>query len=47
MIDINTVINGSYNRTNRAQYNYENINIITNRGTAEAYTIRFVSYKQS
>ncbi|RAS89610.1 hypothetical protein A3863_10340 [Priestia endophytica] len=45
VIDLKTVINGSYNWTNKAMYNQENINIIHSYTTAETYANRFVRNK--
>ncbi|MCA0991686.1 phospholipase D-like domain-containing protein [Guptibacillus hwajinpoensis] len=45
VIDLKTVINGSYNWTNKAMYNHENINIIHSYSTAETYASRFVRNK--
>ncbi|MFS0777083.1 phospholipase D-like domain-containing protein [Neobacillus sp. 3P2-tot-E-2] len=45
IIDLKTVINGSYNWTNKAMYNQENINIIHSYNTAETYANRFIRNK--
>jgi len=46
VIDLKTVINGSYNWTKNAAFNQENINIIHNQATAEAYAKRFIENKR-
>lgn len=46
VIDLKTIINGSYNWTNRAMYNQENINIIHSHTTAETYAKRFIESKK-
>jgi hypothetical protein len=46
VIDLKTTINGSYNWTNRAMYNQENINIIHSHTTAETYAKRFIENKK-
>lgn len=47
IIDLNKVIQGSYNWTNRAQYNNENIDIVKGREHAEKYAERFKLLKTS
>ncbi len=42
VIDLRTVIHGSYNWTNKAEYNSEDIAIDTNRATAVSYTDKFM-----
>lgn len=46
VIDLGTTINGSYNWTNRAMHNQENINIIHNHTTAVTYAKRFIENKR-
>lgn len=45
IIDLKTVILGSYNWTNKAKHNSENISIIKDRVTAEEYTDKFIELK--
>jgi phosphatidylserine/phosphatidylglycerophosphate/cardiolipin synthase-like enzyme len=45
VIDLKTVINGSYNWTIKAQYNQETINIITGRENAEKFAKHFIQLK--
>ena len=44
VIDLETVIHGTYNWTNMAQYHKEHIEIVKNRTTAEQYANRFKDY---
>ncbi|WP_342429998.1 phospholipase D-like domain-containing protein [Neobacillus sp. FSL H8-0543] len=46
VIDLKTTINGSFNWTNRAMYNQENINIIHSHTTSETYAKRFIENKE-
>lgn len=46
-LNLKKVIAGTYNRTNRARYNRENINIIESHVTAEEYAERFIQNKQA
>jgi hypothetical protein len=46
IIDLNTVINGSYNWTKKAQYNQENITIDKNIKTAETFADKFIELKK-
>ena len=45
VIDLNTVINGSYNWSNAAEYNDENITVIRNRNIAEEFASTFIKLK--
>jgi len=45
IIDLQTVINGSYNWTNAAEYNDENITIIRNRKITEKFAEQFINLK--
>ncbi|MBD2665997.1 hypothetical protein B6N60_02010 [Richelia sinica FACHB-800] len=47
VIDLCTVINGSYNWTKKAQFNHENLNIISNRTSVEKYAHEFINLKKS
>lgn len=46
VIDLNKVIHGSYNWTNKAQYNDETISLIENRAAAEDFANQFVKLKE-
>ena len=46
VIDLERVINGSYNWTVKAQYNEENITIMDDRKTAKEFAERFLSIKK-
>lgn len=46
IIDLNTVIHGSFNWTKRANYNKETISIDHNRNTAESFADEFIKLKQ-
>ncbi|MGJ8734142.1 MAG: phospholipase D-like domain-containing protein [Cellulophaga sp.] len=46
IIDIKTVIHGSYNWTNKANYNKETISIETSRDLAEKYAAEFMKLKK-
>ena len=46
IIDLNTVIQGSYNWSKKAQYNGENIDTVTNPSHALQYADRFIKLKQ-
>ncbi|MEW9181537.1 phospholipase D-like domain-containing protein [Bacillus mycoides] len=46
IIDLKTVINGSYNWTRKAQYNRENINTINSYEIAAQYAQRFINLKK-
>ena len=46
MIDLEKVIHGSYNWTNKAQYNNETISIIDNRLEAKKFAEQFLKIKQ-
>ena len=45
VIDLNRVIHGSYNWTNKAQYNDETVSLIESRATAEDFSNQFVKLK--
>jgi phosphatidylserine/phosphatidylglycerophosphate/cardiolipin synthase-like enzyme len=45
IIDIERVINGSYNWTVKAQYNDENITILRDRDIAKEFSARFIAIK--
>lgn len=45
IIDLKTVVHGSYNWTNKAKYNDETISVIHNRFTAEEFAERFLKLK--
>lgn len=45
VIDLDTVINGSYNWTNKARYNQENITIDKSRVLAESFAKQFIRLK--
>lgn len=47
VIDLKKVIAGSYNWTNSAKFNREEINIIESHATAEEYAVRFIQNKQA
>ena len=42
IIDFKTVIHGSYNWTNKAQWNHETIEILDSRGSAEEFSQKFM-----
>ena len=46
IIDLKTVIHGSYNWTIKAQYNKESISIDTSRDLAEKYASEFIELKK-
>lgn len=46
VIDLNRVIHGSYNWTNKAQYNNETISLIENRAVAEDFANQFIKLKE-
>lgn len=46
VIDLNRVIHGSYNWTNKAQYNNETISLIENRATAQEFANQFIKLKE-
>jgi hypothetical protein len=46
VIDLNRVIHGSYNWTNKAQYNAETVSLIENRAAAEDFANQFVKLKE-
>ena len=46
VIDLEKVIHGSYNWTNKAQYNNETISIIDNRLEAKKFAEQFLKIKQ-
>ncbi len=45
VIDLNTVINGSYNWSNAAEYNDENITVIRSRKVAEEFASTFIKLR--
>lgn len=45
VIDLRTVINGSYNWTNAAAYNHENIQITKSRKLADEFASKFIALK--
>lgn len=45
VIDLNRVIHGSYNWTNKAKFNYETIDISSNRQEAEKFAEQFIKLK--
>lgn len=45
VIDLKTVIHGSYNWTNQAQYNNETISLVHNRSHAEEFADQFIKLK--
>ncbi|WP_252250191.1 phospholipase D-like domain-containing protein [Clostridium sp. ZBS13] len=47
IIDLQTVIHGTFNWTKAANYNKESISIDTNRTTAEAFADEFIKLKNS
>lgn len=47
VIDLKTVIHGSYNWTKKAQYNDETISIDENRNTAESFADQFIKLKNN
>lgn len=47
VIDLKTVISGSYNWSNKAQYNDESIDIKYSREAAEPYATEFIKLKKS
>ncbi|WP_190284892.1 phospholipase D-like domain-containing protein [Bacillus sp. S3] len=47
IIDLNTVISGSYNWTKKAQYNDESIDIKHSREATEPYATKFIELKKS
>ena len=47
IIDLNTVISGSFNWTKKAQYNDESIDIKYSRKTTEPYATKFIKLKVS
>ncbi|WP_039076320.1 phospholipase D-like domain-containing protein [Bacillus sp. MSP13] len=47
VIDLNTVISGSYNWTKKAQYNDESIDIKHSREATEPYATKFIKLKKS
>lgn len=46
VIDLKTVIHGSYNWTKKAQYNQETISIDENRNIAESFSNQFIKLKK-
>jgi len=46
IIDLNTVIHGTFNWTKAANYNKETISIDRNRTTAEAFADEFMKLKK-
>ncbi|MDJ0674599.1 MAG: phospholipase D-like domain-containing protein [Calothrix sp. MO_167.B42] len=46
ILDIEIVIQGSYNWTNKAKYNKENITVVTNRENAKKFTEYFIQMKK-
>ena len=47
ILDLNKVIHGSYNWTNRAQYNKETFTISESREVAEKFAQEFIELKNS
>lgn len=47
IVDLKTVIHGSYNWTNKAQYNHETLDIETNRENAEKFADEFMRLKKA
>ncbi|MUG99769.1 hypothetical protein F7734_48855 [Scytonema sp. UIC 10036] len=45
VIDLNKVINGSYNWTNKAKYNFETVTTFSNRQEAEKFAEEFIKLK--
>lgn len=45
IVDLKTVIHGSYNWTNKAQYNKETLDVETNRDNAEKFADEFLKLK--
>ena len=46
VIDLKKVIHGSYNWTNKAQYNNETISLIENKTMAEEFAMEFLKVKR-
>lgn len=47
IVDLRTVIHGSYNWTNKAQYNKETLDVETNRENAEKFSDEFLKLKNA
>lgn len=47
IVDLKTVIHGSYNWTNKAQYNKETLDVETNRENAEKFSDEFIKLKNA
>jgi hypothetical protein len=47
VIDLKTVIHGSYNWTNRAKFNNETIEIVSSREVAEKFSDQFIQLKRT
>lgn len=47
IVDLKTVIHGSYNWTNKAQYNKETLHVETNRENAEKFADEFLKLKKA
>lgn len=47
IIDLTTVIHGSYNWTNKARYNHETVEVIHSREAAEQFAEQFIKLKLS
>ena len=47
IIDLSTVIHGSYNWTNKARYNHETVEVIHRREVAEQFAEQFIKLKLS
>jgi phosphatidylserine/phosphatidylglycerophosphate/cardiolipin synthase-like enzyme len=46
VIDLKTVIHGSYNWTKKAQYNHETLEIVNSYENAEKYAEQFLKLKR-
>jgi phosphatidylserine/phosphatidylglycerophosphate/cardiolipin synthase-like enzyme len=47
VIDLKTVVHGSYNWTNRAKFNNETIEVVSSREVAEKFSNQFIKIKQA
>jgi phosphatidylserine/phosphatidylglycerophosphate/cardiolipin synthase-like enzyme len=47
IIDLKTVIHGSYNWTNRARFNDETIEVVNSREVAEKFSDEFIKLKRT
>jgi phosphatidylserine/phosphatidylglycerophosphate/cardiolipin synthase-like enzyme len=47
IIDLKTVIHGSYNWTNRAKFNNETIEVVSSREVAEKFSDQFIQLKRT